>query len=55
MIPMSGISPQCTSRIDTREPGATILTSAPSAICAPPPMQLPWTAAITGAGRSCQP
>ncbi len=54
-MPMSGISPQWTSRIETLASGATMRTSAPSAIWAPPPMQLPWTAQITGAGRVCQP
>ncbi len=55
VMPMSGIRPQRDSITDSVASGAAIRMSAPSAICRPPPKQLPWTAAITGTGTSLQP
>ena len=54
LIDISGISPHLTSMTDRRESRVAILMSAPSAICSPPPRQLPWTAAITGTGSVTQ-
>ena len=51
---MSGTRPHLPSITLSRASGAAIRTSAPSAICRPPPKQLPWTAAMTGTGRSIQ-
>ena len=52
---MSGTRPHFISMTDMRESGATILTSAPLAICRPPPKHTPCTAAITGMGNWRQP
>ena len=54
MIDMSGIRPHLTSITDSRASGVAIRMSAASAICSPPPKQLPWTAAITGTGSLSQ-
>jgi hypothetical protein len=40
--------------MDSFASGAAMRMSAPSAICGPPPKQLPWIAAITGAGTNGQ-
>ena len=52
VMPMSGTSPQWISRMLSFASGEAIRRSAPSAICSPPPRQLPWIAAITGTGTS---
>ena len=54
VIAMSGTNPHLTSITDRRASGAAILMSAPSAICRPPPRQLPCIAAITGTGTRAQ-
>ena len=54
VMPMSGTRPQRASMIDSDASGAAMRMSAPSAICIPPPKQLPWIAAMTGNGRSSQ-
>src|SRR4051794_35507277 len=54
VMPMSGTSPQRLSITLSFASGAAMRMSAPSAICRPPPKQLPCTAAMTGIGRSIQ-
>ena len=51
---MSGTMPHFASITEKRASGLANRTSAPSAICSPPPRQTPWTAAITGAGMRRQ-
>src|SRR4051812_8825115 len=51
---MSGTSPHLASMTLRRASGAAMRTSAPRAICSPPPKTLPCSAAITGTGRSIQ-
>ena len=51
---MSGTSPQSTSITLSLASGAVIRTSAPRAICRPPPKHVAVEAATTGIGRSIQ-